>query len=170
MMWGKYFIEAQGYTVDHNILYQDNKLAILLATNGRRSSSKQIKHIHHRYFLIKDKVVRGDLKIKHAPTDEVWSDMLIKPQQCMLFKRMRAELMNVEVNYDDKVERKKMHPKLLPQDIETMSTESVELLAKSGVTGASHRGRSGSPTVVPATKQVDFRKQPQVHCMSRLLS
>ena len=25
IMWGKYFIEAQGWTVDHNILYQDNK-------------------------------------------------------------------------------------------------------------------------------------------------
>ena len=35
MMWGKYFIEAQGYTVEHNILYQDNKSTILLATNGR---------------------------------------------------------------------------------------------------------------------------------------
>ena len=70
----------------------------------------------------------------------------------MLFKRMRAELMNVDVNYDDKVERKNTHPKLLPQDIETMSTESVELLAKSGVTGASHK--------IPATKRVTFKKQP----------
>ena len=55
--------------------------------------------------------------------------MLTKPQQDMLFKRMRAELMNVEVNYDDKVERKNMHPKLLTEVIESMATESVELLA-----------------------------------------
>ena len=41
MMWGKYFIEAQGYMVEHNILFQDNKLTILLATNGRMSSSKR---------------------------------------------------------------------------------------------------------------------------------
>ena len=62
----------------------------------------------------------------------------------MLFKRMGAELMNVEVNYDDKVEQKNTHPKLLPEVIESMSTKSVELLAKSRVTGASHKKRKSS--------------------------
>ena len=47
--------------------------------------------------------------------------------------------MNVEVNYDDEVEHKNTHTKLLPQDIEPMSTKSVELLVKSGVTGASKK-------------------------------
>ena len=60
-------------------------------------------------------------------------------QQGMLFKKMRTELMNCDVNYNDEVECKNTHPKLLPQDIETMSTKSIELLAKSGVTGASHK-------------------------------
>ena len=100
------------YTVDHNILHQDNESIILLATNGQSSSSKRTKHIHHRYFFIKDKVVCGDLEIKHAPTEEMWSDLLTKPQQGMIFKRRRAELMNDEVNYDDEVERKNTHPKL----------------------------------------------------------
>ena len=48
MMWGKYFIEAQGYTVEHNILYQDNKSTILLVTNGRMSSSSE--HIKRSFF------------------------------------------------------------------------------------------------------------------------
>ena len=69
----------------------------------------------------------------------MWPYVLTKPPQGMLFKRIRAELMNVEVNYDDEVECKNTHPKLLPQDIKTMSTESVGLLAKSGVTGASQK-------------------------------
>ena len=33
MMWCKYFMEAQGYTIDNNLLYQDNKSTILLAKN-----------------------------------------------------------------------------------------------------------------------------------------
>jgi len=136
MMWGKYFIEARGWTVDHNILYQDNKSTILLATNGRSSSSKRTKHIHHRFFLVKDKIACGDLEIKHAPTEDMWSDLLTKPQQGMLFKRMRAELMNVDVNYDDKREQKNTHPALLPQEVEAVSSESVELLRKAGVTTA----------------------------------
>ena len=134
IMWGKYFIKDQGYTVEHNILYQDNKSTILLVTNGRSSSSKRTKHIEHRYFLIKDEIFCGDVEIKHAPTEEMWSDVLTKPQQGMLFKRMRAEQMNCDLNHNDKLERKSTHPKLLPEVVESMSTESVELLAKSGVT------------------------------------
>ena len=68
IMWGKYFIEAQGYTVEHNILYQDNKSTILLAKNGHQSMSRCTKHIRHRYFLVKDNIAMGDLEIKYAPT------------------------------------------------------------------------------------------------------
>ena len=75
IMWSKYFLEAQGWTVEHNILYQDNKSTILLVTNGRSSSFKHTKHIEHRYFLIKDKIYRGDMEIKHVPTDNMWSDV-----------------------------------------------------------------------------------------------
>ena len=35
ILWTKYFMEAQGYTIDTNKLFQDNKSNILLATNGR---------------------------------------------------------------------------------------------------------------------------------------
>jgi hypothetical protein len=165
-MWGKYFIEDQGYTIEHNILYQDNKSTILLAINGRSSSSKLTKLIEHRYFLIKDKIFRGDVEIKHAPTEEMWSDLLTKPQQGMLFKRQRAELMNCEVNYDDKLEQKNTHPKLLPEVVESISTESVELLAKSGVTSVLRT--SDNPTYVPASERVTFKKQPQAHRRSVL--
>ena len=40
MMWCKYFMEAQGYAIENNILYQDNKFTILLAKNGRMSAGK----------------------------------------------------------------------------------------------------------------------------------
>ena len=50
MIWCKYFMEAQGYTIDNNLLYQDNKSTILLAKNGRMSAGKASRHIHHRFF------------------------------------------------------------------------------------------------------------------------
>ena len=40
LLWSKYFIEAQCYTVEINIIYHDNKLTIFLK-NGRISSSKR---------------------------------------------------------------------------------------------------------------------------------
>jgi hypothetical protein len=36
--WTQYFMEAQGYQVQDNILFQDNKSAILLEKNGKASS------------------------------------------------------------------------------------------------------------------------------------
>ena len=56
MMWCKYFTEAQSYTMDNNVLYQDNKSTTLLAKNGRMSAGKNSKHIKNRFFLITDKV------------------------------------------------------------------------------------------------------------------
>ena len=61
MMWGMYFLEAQGYTVEHNILFQDNMSTIVLACNRRMSSSKHTKHIRHRCFLVEDRIDQGDL-------------------------------------------------------------------------------------------------------------
>jgi hypothetical protein len=40
ILWRKRFLEAQGYNVEKNIVYQDNKGAILLETNGKKSSGK----------------------------------------------------------------------------------------------------------------------------------
>jgi hypothetical protein len=45
----KLFMEAQGYEIRKNILYQDSKSAILLEINGKRSSSKRTNE--HSIFL-----------------------------------------------------------------------------------------------------------------------
>ena len=52
MIWTKYFMEAQGYTIDSNILFQDNQSTILLAKNGRSYAGNKSKHNKNRYFLI----------------------------------------------------------------------------------------------------------------------
>ena len=52
ILWGRYFLEAQGYDVTQNIVYQDNKSTILLATNGRSSSLRNTKHIRDRAKLM----------------------------------------------------------------------------------------------------------------------
>ena len=80
-LWCRYFIEGQGYTVEQNILYQDNKSTILLAKNGQWSSSKKLKHIKSRYFFIKDNIDKGEVQVKYKPTKRMWSDILTKPKQ-----------------------------------------------------------------------------------------
>ena len=116
IMWALYFIEAQGYEVVHNILYQDNKSTILLAKNGRRSSSKRTKHIERRYFGVMDRIDRGELEVEHCGTKSMWSDVLTKPLQGSPYYEMRSHLMNCPMSYDDEEERKNTHPDLLPED------------------------------------------------------
>ena len=38
VLWTRYFLEHQGYEITKNIIFQDNKSAILLEKNGKRSS------------------------------------------------------------------------------------------------------------------------------------
>ena len=44
------FYGVQGYKIDENILYQDNKSAILLEENGRKSAGKQSHALNVQYF------------------------------------------------------------------------------------------------------------------------
>jgi hypothetical protein len=41
VMWTRYFLEAQGYEVKENIIYQDNQSTMLLEKNGRKSIGKR---------------------------------------------------------------------------------------------------------------------------------
>ena len=51
VLWTNNFLDAQGYAVKKNILYQNNRSAMLLEENGRASAGKRSKHLNMRYFL-----------------------------------------------------------------------------------------------------------------------
>jgi len=54
MIWTQLFLEAQGYHLEDNILYQDNKSAILLESNGCKSAGKHSRHLNICLFFITD--------------------------------------------------------------------------------------------------------------------
>ena len=95
ILWTRNFLLAQGYLVQKNIVYQDNMSTILLENNGRKSSTKQTKHIEMRYFFIHDQVVQEKVIIQHCPTEHMRADFFTKPLQGMLFYRLRDLIMNI---------------------------------------------------------------------------
>ena len=103
-------MEAQGYIIESNVLYQDNKSTILLAKNGRMSAGKNSRHIKNRFFLITDKVAQGDLEIRHTGTKSMWDDVNTKPVQGGLYRIFRHQMMGVPIEYDDDLERRRTHP------------------------------------------------------------
>ena len=88
-------MEAQGYGVRENIVYQDNKSAILLEKNGKASSSKRTKHINIRYYFVTDRIAKGELSVEWCPTGDMIADFMTKPNQGALFCRFRDQIMGV---------------------------------------------------------------------------
>jgi hypothetical protein len=87
ILWTKLFLEAQGYDVDKNTVYQDNKSAILLETNGKKSSGKQTRALNIRYFFITNQVEKGNVQMEHCRTDNMVGDFFTKPLQGKKFQR-----------------------------------------------------------------------------------
>ena len=79
------FIAYQGYTVERNIIYQDNKSTIILEESLKLYCLKRTKHIEGRFFLIKDNIEKGDIEVEHCPTEIKWSDILKKLKQGKLW-------------------------------------------------------------------------------------
>jgi hypothetical protein len=83
-------------------IYQDNMSTIALADKGRSTSSRT-RHIAIRYFFVKDKVDQGEVEIEYLCTEDMRADILTKPLQGELFRKMRAALMGIK-NYSAKGE------------------------------------------------------------------
>jgi len=96
ILWTHQFLKAQGYDVNENILYQDNKSSILLEKNGRASSSKRTRHIAIRYFFVTDRIAKGELSIEWCPTAEMIADFMTKPLQGATFRKFRDIIMGIK--------------------------------------------------------------------------
>ena len=69
--------------------------AVLLEKNGKKYSTKNTKHINVRYYFIKDQVETGDVVIGHFPTEEILGGNFKNPLQVALFRKFRAEIINI---------------------------------------------------------------------------
>ena len=124
-------------------------MTILLAKNRRMLAGKNIKHIKNRFVLITDKVSQGDLLIQHMGTKNIWTDVNTKPVQRLLFQKFRHEMIGVPIEYDDDVERRNMHPMLLPKvGNERLTIPKKELLKEIAV-------------LVPAKQKTTTKKVPR---------
>ena len=61
MIWTQLFLEAQGYPVNENILYQENKSVMLLKTNRCKSACKHSHCLNIQYFYVADHKAKATL-------------------------------------------------------------------------------------------------------------
>ena len=65
-----------------------------MATKGA-STSERTRHVALRYFFVKDRIESGEVSIQYLPTGAMIADLLTKPLQGSLFRRLRGELLNL---------------------------------------------------------------------------
>jgi hypothetical protein len=101
IIWTRYFIEGKGSKIDESILNQDNMSPMILEWNGKESSCKRTKHIRVRYFFIKDRIMSGDITLKHCPATQILGDQFIKPLQGAMLRKFRAEIHGTPADIPD---------------------------------------------------------------------
>jgi len=94
-IWAKYFLSAQDYELEQNILYEDNQSAMKIAKNGVRSCGQNSRHYLIRYYFIKDRLSKDNINIQYCPTSQMLADFFTKPLQGSLFRLLRDVIMGV---------------------------------------------------------------------------
>jgi hypothetical protein len=94
-LWTRIFLEAQGYNVKENVLFQDNKSATLLEQIGRKSAGKRSRHLNIRFSFITDQIEKKNISIDFCPTDHMIGDYMTKPLHGKKFKMFRQKIINL---------------------------------------------------------------------------
>ena len=78
-------MEKQGYQVKENKVMQDNKSAILLENNGKKSAGKRSRALNIRYFFVTDQVEKGNMMIEYCGMDDMLANY------CLLYTSDAAD-------------------------------------------------------------------------------
>ena len=99
-IWFMMFMSAQGYGIENNVFYQYNKSAMSMEKKGRNSCMGNSIHIHIRYFFVKDRKDKRDMKVEYYPTHLMSSDFFTKPLMGEMFRKFRTVLMGYTSIFD----------------------------------------------------------------------
>ena len=61
-------MEAQGYAVKKNVLFQDNQSTTRTEVNGRNLCTGNLRHINIRYLFVKERVYTKKMEAHYCPT------------------------------------------------------------------------------------------------------
>ena len=92
VIWSRNFVIAQGYDLPAVRIGQDNQA--VLQSIQRGVPAERSRHVDIRYFWLKDRAESGEVLIEYVPTEDMVADMLTKPLQGEIFRRLRDLLLN----------------------------------------------------------------------------
>ena len=74
VLWKIYCLDAKLYDVFENIVFQDNKSAIILGKNSKMLSSNYTKDVKTRYYFVTNSIGIGKLSVEWFPTEYMIGD------------------------------------------------------------------------------------------------
>jgi hypothetical protein len=93
ILWTVLFVEAQGYEITKNILYQENKSTIFSRTKVSAAQAKGPERLPFVISLLADQIEKGNVSIEYCPTTEMIGYYMSKPLQGHLFKKFKKAIM-----------------------------------------------------------------------------
>ena len=84
----------KGYPMAKNVLFQDNRSAMLLQENGCKNAGKRSRHPNMRFFFVTNQKAKGNINIEYCPTDQMKGDYMTKPLNGKKFTGFRQDIMN----------------------------------------------------------------------------
>ncbi|GJT16162.1 retrovirus-related pol polyprotein from transposon TNT 1-94 [Tanacetum coccineum] len=96
IMWMKSKLNDYDIYYKMVLIFCDNTSAIAISNNPVFHS--RTKHIDIRYHLIRDHILKGDIKLHFIPTEYQLADIFIKPLDEPTFTRLKAELGKLNID------------------------------------------------------------------------
>ena len=130
--------------------------------NGRNFCTGNSRHIHIRYFFIKDQVDAKTLEIVYCPTLQMLADYFTKPLQGKLFHLFRAVIMGWK-----HIDTLKQEPSSLPKErVGNMNNSDVSTGSSDDVTDSDGSddvtGSDSSGDVTPRSSVVSGKVRKSV--------
>ena len=114
-------------------------------------------------------MAQEELEVHHKGTDEMWANVNTKPLQGTKFRVMRAQVMGIDVEYDDDTERRRIHPLLLPKvEPVSLTWDDREVLKKVEILAprvSFKKGTKRGPSVsIPAKRKLVPKQWSVLDC------
>ena len=95
VLWLRNFLIAQGYKLNESNIFQDNQSAISLFKTGKSQSSTRTRHIAIRFYFVKDRVDKGEIRVEYLSSENMVADIFTKPLQGKKFHELRGVLLGL---------------------------------------------------------------------------
>jgi hypothetical protein len=94
VIWAREWLLSQGYKLPPTLIYQDNKSVLSLMATGR-TTKQRTKHLNVRYFFIRDRIAKQELRLEYLPTKRMVADLMTKPIVGKLLVSLRGDMLGL---------------------------------------------------------------------------